>query len=115
MWFDEYKSYTMANINRKVIIMTKLEQLKFDYLAAKGEKEAYQSDEKCARKKVLEWDKRMKEIEKEIKQAEESESDKKLKESILFIKDYCRKAKCDECQFNAPYNVCNLAKPPIDW
>ena len=81
--------------------MTKLEQLKFDYLTAKGEKEAYQSDEKCARKKVLEWAKRMKEIEKEIKQIEESESDKKLKESIDFIKNYCEGINycSEECKF----------------
>ena len=80
--------------------MTKLEQLKFDYLSAKGEKEAYQSDEKCAHQKALELEKRMKEIEKEIKEIEESESDKKLKESILFIKDFCNGQICFNCKFH---------------
>ena len=100
--------------------MTKLEQLKFDYLAAKGEKEAYLSDEKFARKKALEWDKRMKEIEKEIKQIEESESDKKLKESILFIKDFCAEKSCKNCPFytgkQSVYERCSLMNTnPTQW
>ena len=93
--------------------MTKLEQLNFEYLNAKGKMEAYQSYEKCAHKKAIEWENKMKEIEKEIKEIEKKEN--KVNESVLIIKDYCTRTKCDNCQFNAPYNVCNLAKPPIDW
>ena len=50
--------------------MTKLEQLNFEYLNAKGKMETYQSYEKCAHKKAIEWENKMKEIEKEIKEIE---------------------------------------------
>lgn len=93
--------------------MIKLEQLRLDYLSAKKKKELYQENEKHAHKKILEYEEKMREIEKEIKEIEKKEN--KVNESVLIIKDYCTKAKCDDCQFNAPYNVCNLARPPIDW
>ena len=93
--------------------MTKLEQLNFEYLNAKGEMEAYQSDEKCAHKKAIEWENKMKEIEKEIKEIEKKEN--MINESVLIIKDYCVRTKCDNCQYNSPNNICKLARPPIDW
>ena len=76
--------------------MTKLEQLKFNYLEAKGEMEAYQSDEKCAHKKAIEWENKMKEIEKEIKEIEENN---KLNESIETIRNYCIGKPCRKCVF----------------
>lgn len=40
-----------------------------------------------------------KEIEKEIKEFEEKENDKKLNESVSFIKDFCKGQKCFSCKF----------------
>ena len=80
--------------------MTKLEQLQFDYLEAKGEMEAYQSDEKCAHKKAIEWENKMKEIEEKIKEIEDNGEKNKLLDCVDFISRYCRgQETCYHCMF----------------
>lgn len=91
------------------------EQLELNYLTIKNDRDLYQRVEKFAHKKALECEKKMRLLKRDIKGNIEDNSNEKLLECVDFIKRYCREAKCDDCQFNAPYNVCNLAKPPIDW
>jgi SMC interacting uncharacterized protein involved in chromosome segregation len=93
--------------------MNNLETLKATYSKTLQRLGKYQSAENHAHNKVKEYTEKLERILKEIKEIEENKY--KLNECIDFIKHYCREAKCDDCQFNAPYNVCNLAKPPIDW
>lgn len=93
--------------------MNNLEILKATYSKTLQRLGKYQSVENHAHNKVKEYTNKLEQILKEIKEIEEEKY--KLNECIDFIKNYCTKAKCDDCQFNAPYNVCNLAKPPIDW
>lgn len=93
--------------------MNNLEILKATYSKTLQRLGQYQSVESHAHNKVKEYTNKLEQILKEIKEIEEEKY--KLNECIDFIKNYCTKAKCDDCQFNAPYNVCNLAKPPIDW
>lgn len=99
--------------------MTKLEQLKFDYLEAKGEMEAYQSDERCAHKKAIEYEEKMKIIEEEIKEIEVKDSEeriKKVNESIFIIKNYCALTKCIDCKFNKCGYGCKFTtQAPVDW
>lgn len=95
--------------------MKDTEQLELEYLRIKNERNLHLIDEKRAHKAVIECQKKMKQLKRDIEGFEKDNLNEKLFECVDFIKQYCKKAKCDECQYNAPYNVCNLAKPPIDW
>lgn len=103
--------------------MTKLEQLRLDYLSAKQEMEAYQSDEKCAHKKVIEYEEKMSKIKKEIKEVGKQESEERIKEvleSALIIKEYCAETQCKNCKFytgnQSIYARCSLMNTnPTQW
>ena len=102
--------------------MTKLEQLNAKYSIAKKTMEAYQYDEKYAHEMVLEWEKEMKIIEKEIKEVDEKDEErfKKLNESILTIKDFCAETQCKNCMFytgkQSIYARCSLMNTnPTQW
>lgn len=95
--------------------MKDTEQLELEYLRIKNDRDLHLFDEKLAHKNVIECEEKMRLLERDIKAFEEDNLKNKLNDCVDFIKQYCTKAKCDDCQFNAPYDVCNLAKPPIDW
>lgn len=100
--------------------MTKLEQLKLDYARIKKDLEFYQNHERETHDLAIKSEKKLEMIEKEIKQIEESESDKKLKESILFIKDFCAEKTCINCPFytgkQSVYERCGLMNTnPTQW
>jgi C4-type Zn-finger protein len=91
----------MANINRKVIIMTKLEYLKLQYLKAKNDRNLHFFDEMRAHERVKGCEEEMERIKKEIRETEiikETEQIKnKLNECIDFIKHYCDGKACISC------------------
>lgn len=98
--------------------MTKLEQLRLDYLSVKQEMETYQSDEKCAHKKVIEYEEKMRKIEKELKEIVKKEN--KVNECALIIKEYCAETQCKNCKFytgnQSIYARCSLTTTnPTQW
>lgn len=78
--------------------MTKLEQLKLEYARLKKDVEFFLKQERVNHEFAEESEKKMKTVEKEIK---EIEDDKRLFECVDYIMKYCRRKNycCDECKF----------------
>ena len=81
--------------------MKDTEQLEFEYFRLEQERDLHLFDEKCAHKKVLECEKKMQLLERDIKGFKEDNFKDKLNNCIDFIKHYCKGINCccEECKF----------------
>lgn len=100
--------------------MTKLEQLKLDYAGTKNDLEFYQNHERETHELAIESEKKLKIIEKEIKDIEDNGERNKLIDCVEFISRHCRgQETCYHCIFydDGGYTRCKLknAMNPAIW
>lgn len=95
------------------------EQLHLEYLRIKDERDLHLNDEKNALKKALECEKKVKILKKDIEEIKEDNSNEKLLESALFIKQYCERTICNNCMFytsTGMYEGCRFSEEcPANW
>ena len=99
--------------------MKDTEQLEIEYLRIKNERNLHLIDEKRAHKNVMECQKKMQQLKRDIEGFEKENLNEKLLESALFIKQYCEETSCYNCMFyksSGMYEECSLSdKSPSCW
>jgi hypothetical protein len=99
--------------------MKDTEQLELEYLRLANERDLHKFDEKRAHKNVMECQKKMQQLKRDIEGFEKENLNEKLLESALFIKQYCEETSCYDCMFytsSGMYEECRLSgKSPSHW